>query len=110
MMAERDEHFGLTPAVIEMVRRVFSRYPSVTEVRVYGSRAKGDYKAGSDIDLSIMDEDVSSAQLMQIETEFDELPTLYSIDLSLFHHIDNPALTEHILRVGKVFYRASATA
>lgn len=109
-MAERDEHFGLTPSVIEMIRNVFARYPSVTEVRVYGSRAKGDYKAGSDIDLSIMGEDVSSAQLMQIETEFDELPTLYSIDLSLFRQIDNPALTEHILRVGKVFYRSNAGA
>lgn len=108
-MAGLDEHFGLTDSVIGMIRSVFSHHPSVTEVRVYGSRAKGDYKAGSDIDLSIMDGDVSSAQLRQIETEFDELPTLYSIDLSLFRLIDNPALTEHILRVGKVFYRADAT-
>lgn len=107
-MAERAEHFGLTPSVIEMIRSVFAHYPSVTEVRVYGSRAKGDYRPGSDIDLSIMDENVSSADLMNIGIEFDDLPTLYSIDLSLFRQIDNPALTEHILRVGKVFYPAAA--
>lgn len=109
-MAERDEYFGLTAAVIRMIHNVFAHYPSVTEVLVYGSRAKGDYKPGSDIDLSIMDAGVSSTQLMQIEIEFDDLPTLYSIDLSLFRQIDNPALTEHILRVGKVFYRADACA
>lgn len=109
-MAERTEHFGLTPSVIAMIRSVFAHYPTVTEVRVYGSRAKGNYKAGSDIDLSIMDKDVSSMQLMQIASEFDDLPTLYSIDLSLFRQIDNPALTEHILRVGKVFYSADAGA
>lgn len=108
-MAEPDDHFGLTDSVIVTIRSVFTHHPSVTEVRVFRSRAKGDYKAGSDIDLSIMDGDVSSAQLMQIETEFDELPTLYSIDLSLFRQIDNPALTEHILHVGKVFYRTDAT-
>lgn len=109
-MSPDEELFGLTPALISMIRNVFARHAPVTEVRVYGSRAKGNFRAGSDIDLSIMDEHVSSAQLMQIENEFDELPTLYSIDLSLFHRIDNPALTEHILRVGKVFYRAHRCA
>lgn len=108
-MAEPDDDFGLSSSVLEMIRSVFAHYPSVTEVRVYGSRAKGDYKAGSDIDLSILDSDVSGAQLRQIESEFDDLPTLHSIDLSLFRQLDNPALKEHILRVGKVFYRANAT-
>jgi predicted nucleotidyltransferase len=110
MIPETHEHFGLPPPIVAMIRRVFAHYPPVTEVRLYGSRAKGNHKPGSDIDLSIMDEDVSSAQLMQIVTEFDELPTLYSIDLSLFRQIDNPALAEHILRVGKVFYRAHHVA
>ena len=56
MMAKAGEDFGLTASVIAMIRKVFSHYPPVTEVRVYGSRAKGNYRAGSDIDLSIMDE------------------------------------------------------
>jgi hypothetical protein len=41
---------------------------------------------------------------MQIENDIDAPPTLYPVDLSLFQHIDNPALTEQIRRVGKVFY------
>jgi uncharacterized protein len=87
-----------------MIREVFSRYPAISEVRLYGSRAKGNFREGSDIDLSIMDVGVTTAQMMQLENDFDELPTLYSIDLSLFHRIDTPSLSEHILRVGKVFY------
>lgn len=106
MMADCDELFGLPARIVEMIRAVFARYAPSAEVRIYGSRAKGNYRPGSDIDLSIMDESVSDAQMMQIETALDDLPTLYSIDLSRFRQIDNPALTEHILRVGKVFYGA----
>jgi predicted nucleotidyltransferase len=98
------ENFGLAPSVIAMIRDVFARYPQVSTVLLYGSRAKGNYREGSDIDLSIMDAGVTSGQMMQIENDIDELPTLYSIDLSLFHRIDNPSLSEHIRRVGKVFY------
>jgi predicted nucleotidyltransferase len=106
MMPAGDELFGLPPAVIAMIRGVFARYPTVREVRVYGSRAKGTFRPGSDIDLSIMDEHVSGEQMMQIANDFDDLPTLYTIDLALFRQIDNPALAEHILRIGKVFYSA----
>ena len=101
------ENFGLPIPVIAMVRGVFARYPQVTEVLLYGSRAKGNFHNGSDIDLSIMDAAVTSASMMQIENDLDDLPSLYLIDLSLFKQIDNPALTEHILRVGKVFYRTN---
>ena len=53
-----------------------------------------------------MDKTVSDAQLLRIENDLDELPIAYTVDLLLFHKIENPALTDHILRVGKVFYQA----
>lgn len=93
-----------------MLQEVFANYPPVTEVRLYGSRAKGNFRPSSDIDLSIMDEAVTDAQLMKIENDIDDLPLPYCVDLSLFHHIDNPTLTEHILRIGKVFYTANASS
>jgi predicted nucleotidyltransferase len=109
MMSSDGNYFGLAPSVIAMIQSVFAKYPPVTEVRLYGSRAKGTFGSGSDIDLSIMDEAVSGAQLMRIENDIEELPLPYSVDLSLFRRIDNPALSEHILRVGKVFYSARAS-
>lgn len=107
MMADEDESFGLPARIVEMIRGVFARYASASEVRIYGSRAKGNYRAGSDIDLAIMNEHLSETQMLHIESALDDLPTLYSIDLCRFHQIDNPALREHILRVGKLFYAPS---
>ncbi|WP_426177004.1 nucleotidyltransferase domain-containing protein [Massilia sp. TWR1-2-2] len=90
-----------------LARGVKSHSP-VTEVRLYGSRAKGNFRQSSEIDLSIMDEAVTDADLLIIENDIDDLLLPYSVDLCLFRQIDNPALTEHILRNGKVLYAANA--
>ena len=72
---------------------------------LYGSRAKGNFREGSDIDLTLKtDPTADKALLLQIENQLDELNTPYQFDLSLFHHITNPALIEHINRVGVNFY------
>jgi predicted nucleotidyltransferase len=72
-MHARVEPFGLPPSVIVMIRDVFAHYPRVTEVRLYGSRKKGNFDNGSNIDLAIMDEAVTSTQLMRIANDIDEL-------------------------------------
>lgn len=105
-----DQPLILQPRKGALPAQLFGFDSPVPEVRLYGSRAKGNFRTGSDIDLSIMDEQVTSEQLLQMENDFDELASLYSIDLSLLHQIDNPALTEHILRIGKVFYNANRSA
>ena len=96
--------FGLKPESITKINAVFYSYPQIRQVILYGSRAKGTQRNGSDIDLTIQGEDVTLAQLLKIENELDELLLPYKIDLSLYHHIDNPDLIEHIRRIGKVFY------
>lgn len=96
--------FGIKPESITKINAVFSSHPQISQVILYGSRAKGTQRDGSDIDLTIQGEDVTLTQLLKIENELDELLLPYKIDLSLYHHIDNPDLVEHIRRVGKVFY------
>ena len=64
----------------------------------------GNYRQGSDIDLTLLGDKLTYTQLSQIETELDELMLPYSIDLSLFHHLDNQNLVDHIRRQGKNFY------
>lgn len=108
MLAPAAHGSGLADAVISKINSVFVRYPQVGEVRLYGSRAKGGYRSGSDIDLAIMDSGVSDLELLHIASDIDELPLPYKVDLSLFRQIDNPALREHIERVGRVFYRQQA--
>ena len=71
---------------------------------LYGSRAKGSYRPGSDIDLTIEGEQLSLSQLLAIENQIDDLLLPWMVDISLKHRIDNPALLDHIERVGVTFY------
>lgn len=104
MPDENNGDFGLKRSTIERINAVFSRHPQVERVVIYGSRAKGNYRPGSDIDLSIIGDSLTLSDRFRIEHEIDELLLPYKIDLSLYHQIDNPELLEHIGRVGKTFY------
>jgi uncharacterized protein len=96
--------FGLKERTLERIKEVFSGHPEVGQVIIYGSRAKGNYRDGSDIDLTIKGETVSLSELMKIEIELDDLLLPYKIDLSLLHKISDASLLDHIERVGVVFY------
>ena len=97
--------YGLKEHAIEKMNGVFAKFPEVEKVMLYGSRAKGTYRSGSDIDLTLLGPALNLKTLFRIETELDDLLLPYKIDLSVFDHIDNPDLVDHIRRVGKVFYR-----
>ncbi|MDA3950571.1 MAG: HI0074 family nucleotidyltransferase substrate-binding subunit [Spirochaeta sp.] len=97
---------GLRGEENQAIRAVFSGYPAVRHVVVYGSRAKGTHNPGSDIDLSIRESDVDAELMSRIETSLDDLGLPYLIDLSVYDQIENLELREHIDRVGVSFYRA----
>lgn len=96
---------GLKPDVIDAISKVFSAFPEVEEVILYGSRAKGNFKPGSDIDLCLVGADLTLPSLLKIDTDLDDLLLPYKIDLSIRDHIDNPDLLAHIQRAGVSFYR-----
>jgi len=95
--------YGLKEETIEKINAVFKRYDNIETVLIYGSRAMGNYKRGSDIDLTIKGRDLDMETLNRISSELDELLLPYTIDLSLFRQIDNKNLIDHIQRVGKPF-------
>ncbi|GAB7026445.1 nucleotidyltransferase domain-containing protein [Geotalea toluenoxydans] len=99
-----DMRFGLKESTIDRLNHVFAAYPQIKQVIIYGSRAKGNYRIGSDIDLTMVGDDLTHSQLLRIANELDDLLLPYKIDLSLLRQIGNPDLVEHIKRVGKVFY------
>ena len=96
--------YGLKETVVKKIQKVFSDHPDVQQAVLYGSRAMGNYKPGSDIDLTLKGTALTLRQLNTIETELDDLLLPYEVDLSLCHQIDNPDLLEHIKRVGVGFY------
>jgi len=96
--------FGLPDAAIDKICQTFAAHPEVEKAVLYGSRAKGNHKPGSDIDLTLYGSALTPRTLMELLTELDDLLLPYMIDLSLFAELNHPALREHIDRVGKVFY------
>ena len=100
----RTQAFGLSSLTLSKLDSVFKEHASIEAVVIYGSRAKGSYKGGSDIDLTIKGTLLSFSELMQIEDEIDDLYLPYQVDLSQYKTLDNSDLLDHINRVGAIIY------
>lgn len=102
-----DMEFGLSHNTLQKIRQTLAQHPHIERAVIYGSRAKGNYKPGSDIDITlyaVQGLEIDYRELADLVDEIDELLLPYSVDLSLFTQIDNLELREHIERVGKVLY------
>lgn len=103
-MSDLAARTGLPAAAVQAIQQVLATCPAVEQALLYGSRAKGNYKRGSDIDLTLKGDTLTYRDLLRLMDELDDLLLPYMIDLSIYAKIDNPALREHIDRVGVVFY------
>jgi len=97
--------FGLNDGTVDAVNRVLAEFPEIKEAVLYGSRAKGDYKVGSDIDLTLKGEKLTMEHLWRLNGKIDDLLLPYLFDISIYTQINSADLIEHIDRVGKTFYR-----
>lgn len=97
-------HFGLPERTLAIVRSILADFPQVEKAILYGSRAKGSYQRGSDIDLTLLGAELDSNTLAAITGRLEESSIPYQVDLSLKAQIDNPGLLAHIERVGVAFY------
>jgi len=105
MNANVAERLGLPLTTLEKLASVFVLHPAIHQALVYGSRAKGTYRRGSDIDLTLKGERLDFAELMQIEDQIDDLLLPYTVDLSDYRQLSNPDLLAHIDRVGIVIFQ-----
>jgi predicted nucleotidyltransferase len=96
--------FGLSLTTVQQIREVLSHYPQVEKATLYGSRAKGNFKHGSDIDLTLHGAKLSLEVVYQILDELDDLLLPHTLDLSIFEYINDIDVIEHIQRVGITFY------
>ncbi len=91
--------YGLKKDTIEKILNVFTKYSQIHNVVLFGSRAIGTYKNGSDIDICIKG-DINTKLLLSIMNDLDSLFLPYEIDLTIYDKIENDDLKEHIDRVG----------
>ena len=96
---------GLTKEEINSIREVFSRYQQIEEVLIYGSRAMGNFKPASDINLTLIGKNIDLSLQTKIEFDLDYLMLPYKFYISIYDKITNPKFLEHINRVGKEFYK-----
>lgn len=99
--------FGLDDQTIRKFNSVFSEFPEIEEVVIYGSRAMGNYREGSDIDITLKGDKVDDEIRSKVHWLIDDLNSPYLVDLSIFSKLDSDSLIDHINRVGETFYQNS---
>jgi predicted nucleotidyltransferase len=100
--------FGLSEATINLIIGVLQSYPEVEKATIYGSRATGTFKNGSDIDLTLEGQKLTGDTLAKIASDLDDLPIPYTVDLSIFATLDNEDLRIQIQKSGLPFYSAKS--
>ena len=95
--------YGLNDNLIELMNDKNKKNDKVDKLIIYGSRVKGNYRVGSDIDLAIVGE-LSLEVLNKIAIELDDLDSPYNFDLCIYNKIKNNELKEQIDEIGQVIY------
>ncbi|BDR81112.1 DNA polymerase subunit beta [Clostridium tetani] len=87
------------------LEKIFAKYPQVEKVVLFGSRARGDNKYNSDIDLCIFGEELSHLTLAKITFYIRDLDTCLMFDILAFNELTKKDLIKNILNEGVVIYR-----
>ena len=91
--------FGLSDTQMEQISVILNN-ESVTRAAIFGSRAKGNHRSNSDVDIAVWGNDLNIGRIL---TELDELPMPYKFDVVDYEKISGVAIREHIDRVGVFF-------
>jgi predicted nucleotidyltransferase len=103
--------YGLSDNTLETLNSFFQKHKGIDKVILYGSRAMGNYRQGSDIDITLITGgDFHVEDLLALEGDLDESNLPYLFDISIFNKLKNANLVDHINRVGKVLYEGKQNA
>lgn len=97
--------FGLSERSIQRIKDILAKYPDVEQAIIYGSRAMGNYREGSDIDLTLKGSALTSQIASKIWNDLDDSYLPYLFDISVYHQLTHQPFIEHIDRVGQLFYQ-----
>ena len=96
--------FGLEENIIENIVNIIKKYDEVEMAKIFGSRARGDYKVQSDIDIALYGKDLTNSINTNIFYEIDKLYLPYKIDLINFNTLEEDALRDNIEKEGIAIY------
>lgn len=101
---------GLADTALARIRAVLACFPEVERAVLFGSRAKGTHKPGSDIDLALQGHALDWQALGRMEDALDDLFLPHTFSLVCLDEKTDPALAAHVDRVGWVLYQRTGTA
>ena len=96
---------GLTPMQLALLAQIFQKHTQIECVKLYGSRAKGNFHARSDVDLVAFGNGIDRFLIADILLDLEDSDLPYQVDLQNYHELKNRALIDHIDRVGVVIYQ-----
>lgn len=96
--------FGLKQRDMDLLRTLFAEFDAIEQVLVFGSRAKGTHAPGADVDLAVKGAHITCDTITRLRSALEDLPMPYFFDVVDYSAAANPALIDHIDRVGKVLY------
>ncbi|NPV44974.1 MAG: nucleotidyltransferase domain-containing protein [Firmicutes bacterium] len=91
-------------SVIQKLAEIFSRYSEVEKVVLFGSRARGDFKKTSDIDIVIFSKEISDRDFNLLVDEINEIDTVLIFDILHYEKIKKESLKNSIERDGVILY------
>ncbi|UCZ56925.1 nucleotidyltransferase domain-containing protein [Desulfurispirillum indicum] len=97
---------GLSAELTSQLREELAKHPAISKAILFGSRAKGNFRPNSDIDLCLIAPELSFSEYLQVADAIDEILFPYSVDLILAHQVENPDVMEHIERIGVIVFSA----
>ncbi len=97
--------FGLLERDIVYIKKAISQFNEIEKVIIFGSRAIGNYKKGSDIDLAIIGKRVTRKTILRLNEDLNEVyPLPYFFDIVHYNSLSNEELKSHIDTQGKLIY------
>lgn len=100
----KTDKFGFLPQERKWMNQIFASIPHIDKVMLYGSRAKGNFREFSDVDITLFGNDLTHDDLLNLCGKLDESNLPYLYDVSIFSNLTNPDFIDHIKRAGVFIY------
>lgn len=98
-------NFGLKESDMYYILNIIENFKEIEKAVIFGSRAKGNYKPGSDVDIAIYGENITFDTISALHSLLEEQgPLPYLFDIVDYTHLNHKELREHIDRIGKLIF------
>ncbi len=97
--------YGLLERDLKYIYKAINKYSEIEQVIIFGSRAMGNYKTGSDVDIAIKGKNIDRKTIIKLSDDLnEEYPLPYFFDIINYNEISNKELKKHIDNQGKLVY------